>query len=73
MPRSVGWVPRQRVQSLLQRGELLEKRAADPREPNTLYVAWRGDHDGRALAWWMAQRELPRLARRLVLGVDHFA
>lgn len=73
MPRSVGWVSRQRVQSLLQRGELLEKRTADPRVPNTLYVAWRGDHDGRALAWWVEQLEQPRLAKRLVLGVDRFA
>lgn len=65
----VGWLPRHRVSGLLQRGELVEKRMADPREPNTLYLAWRGNHDGRALAWWVEQFQQPRLARRLVDGL----
>ena len=65
----VGWLPRNRVAGLLKRGELVEKRMADPREPNTLYLAWRGDHDGRALAWWVEQFQQPRLAKRLVDGL----
>lgn len=69
----VGWLPRYRVASLLKRGELVEKRTADPREPNTLYVAWRGDHEGRALQWWLDQLKQPRLAKRLVQGMDLFA
>ncbi|GAA0696027.1 LysR family transcriptional regulator [Dyella marensis] len=69
----VGWLPKQRVASLLRRGELVARRTADPREPNTLYVAWRGDHEGRALAWWLEQFAQPRLAKRLVDGVDAFA
>ncbi|MCS6765480.1 MAG: LysR family transcriptional regulator [Candidatus Protistobacter heckmanni] len=69
----VGWLPRSRVAALLQRGELVEKRAADPREPNVLYMAWRGEHDGRALAWWVKQIRQPRLAKRLVEGRDLFA
>ncbi|GJH27937.1 LysR family transcriptional regulator [Caballeronia novacaledonica] len=68
-----GWVPRHRVQSLLARGELVEKETADPREPNVLYVAWRGDHEGRALQWWNEQLRQPRLAERLVVGIDAFA
>lgn len=46
---------------------------ADPREPNTLYVAWRGDQSGRALAWWLEQFKQSRLAKRLVHGLDRFA
>lgn len=69
----VGWLPRGRVAALLKRRELVEKRMADPREPNTLYVAWRGEHDGRALAWWIEQLKQPRLAERLVRGLDKFA
>lgn len=69
----VGWLPRQRVAGLLASGALVEKRMADPREPNTLYVAWRGDHSGRALAWWLEQFKQPRLAKRLVQGMDRFA
>jgi DNA-binding transcriptional LysR family regulator len=69
----VGWLPRQRVASLLKRGELVEKDTADPREPNVLYVAWRGDQEGRALKWWLDQLREPRLAKRLVQGIDQFA
>jgi DNA-binding transcriptional LysR family regulator len=67
----VGWLPRQRVASLLKRGELIEKRTADPREPNTLYVGWRGE--GRALDWWVEQLRNPRFAGRLLRGLDRFA
>ncbi|KWR87766.1 LysR family transcriptional regulator [Cupriavidus sp. IDO] len=68
-----GWLPRYRVAALLKRGELVEMHTADPREPNVLYVGWRGDHDGRALQWWLEQLSQPRLAKRLVQGVDTFA
>jgi DNA-binding transcriptional LysR family regulator len=66
----VGWLPRERVAALLASGALVEKRMADPREPNLLYVAWRGDHQGRALDWWLAQLKQQRLASRLVNGVQ---
>jgi DNA-binding transcriptional LysR family regulator len=66
----IGWLPRKRVAGLLQRGELVEKKTADPREPNTLYVAWRGEQEGRALQWWLERLRQPRLARRLVQGVE---
>ena len=69
----VGWLPRQRVTSLLKNGQLVEKTTADPREPNVLYVAWRGDHEGRALQWWLEQLRQPRLAKRLVEGLDLIA
>jgi len=65
----VGWLPRHRASVLLKSGELVEKAMADPREPNVLYAAWRGDHEGRALAWWLEQIRQPRLARRLIDGV----
>jgi DNA-binding transcriptional LysR family regulator len=64
-----GWLPKQRVASLLKRGELVEKRIADAREPNVLYVAWRSDHQGRALTWWLEQLRQPRLASRLIQGI----
>ncbi|MEC4598374.1 LysR substrate-binding domain-containing protein, partial [Burkholderia vietnamiensis] len=66
----VGWLPRRRAATLLARGELLEKETADPREPNVLYVAWRGDRDGRALQWWLERLREPRLAQRLLDGID---
>jgi DNA-binding transcriptional LysR family regulator len=66
----VGWLPRRRVAALLKTGELVEKRTAEPREPNVLYVAWRGEHEGRALSWWLEQLRQPRLAERLVQGLE---
>ncbi|RQR63725.1 LysR family transcriptional regulator [Burkholderia sp. Bp9125] len=66
----VGWVPRQRAATLLARGELVEMPAADPREPNVLYVGWHGDREGRALQWWLDRLREPRLAQRLLDGID---
>ncbi|KIP12915.1 bacterial regulatory helix-turn-helix, lysR family protein [Burkholderia sp. MSHR3999] len=66
----VGWVPRRRAATLLARGELVEMPTAEPREPNVLYVAWRGDREGRALQWWLEQLRVPRLAQRLLDGID---
>ena len=66
----IGWLPKARVSSLISRGDLLVKNTADQREPNTLYAAWRGNQEGRALNWWTEQLQQPRLARRLVQGID---
>jgi len=69
----VGWLPRHRVGSLLRNGSLVEKQMADPREPNILYAGWRGDHDGRALGWWLEKLKQSYLCTRLVQGNDRFA
>jgi hypothetical protein len=45
----------------------------DQREPNTLHVAWRGDHECLALNWWLDEFRRPRLAKLLVRGIDAFA
>ncbi|MHA4871654.1 LysR family transcriptional regulator [Duganella sp. PWIR1] len=66
----VGWLPRKRVASLLARGEMIEKCTVDPREPNVMYVAWRGDREGRALAWWLDRLRDPKLAAALLDGRD---
>jgi DNA-binding transcriptional LysR family regulator len=65
----VGWLPHHRVSGLLKQGKLVEKQTSDPREPNTLYVAWRGDSSGRALEWWLDQFRQKRLAKMLVQGL----
>jgi DNA-binding transcriptional LysR family regulator len=69
----VGWLPAHRVAALLKRGDLVAKPTADPREPNILYVGWRGGSEGRALNWWLERLRQPRLAKRLVQGIDIFA
>lgn len=69
----VGWLPRHRVAALLARDELVEMATETPREPNLLYLAWRGGHEGRALQWWIEQLRQPRMAAALMRGVDAFA
>lgn len=66
----VGWLPRHRAGALLRSGQLVEKKMVDPREPNTLYLAWHSDHEGRALAWWLEQLRQPRLSKRLIQGLE---
>ena len=68
-------MPARRVKALLARGELVARQTADPREPNVLYVAWRGDGEaeGRAMQWWLEKLKQPRLAKRLVDGIDALA
>jgi len=68
----VGWLPRHRVGSLLKNGTLIEKQMADPREPNIMYAGWRGDHDGRALGWWLEKLKQSFLSTQLVQGIDVF-
>jgi DNA-binding transcriptional LysR family regulator len=68
----VGWLPRHRVGSLLKNGTLVEKQMADPREPNIIYAGWRGDHDGRALGWWLEKLKQSYLSTQLVQGIDLF-
>jgi DNA-binding transcriptional LysR family regulator len=65
----VGWLPRHRSSALLAQGKLLEMPTVDVREPNTLYVAWRGDQPGRAMAWWLDQFRQKRLGAMLVKGL----
>ncbi|VVN09279.1 LysR family transcriptional regulator [Pseudomonas fluorescens] len=69
----VGWLPKHRVGSLLKNGTLVAKQMAVPREPNILYAGWRGDHDGRALGWWLEKLKQSYLATKLVQGSGGFA
>lgn len=64
-----GWVPLERARGFLKRGELVRLEPAQPREPNVLYVAWRGDAEGRALQWWVSRLSDQRLTRKLVAGI----
>ncbi len=64
----VGWLPSGRIRRLLERGALVSKAVVEPREPNVLYVAWRGE--GRALDWWLEKLRGRRLAQRLIRGVE---
>jgi DNA-binding transcriptional LysR family regulator len=65
----VGWVPLERARGFLKRGELVPLQPTQLREPNHLYIAWRGDAEGRALQWWVSKLSDKRLAKKLVAGI----
>jgi DNA-binding transcriptional LysR family regulator len=53
-----GYVPLHLVRGHLARGELVEKATEAEREHGekmALFVAWRADARGKAIAWWLAQ------------------
>jgi len=49
----VGFVPRHLAASLLAKGALVELPCSVPRPQVPLYLAWRKDNQGRALAWFI--------------------
>ena len=49
----VGFLARHLIGDLLARGELVALPCSVPRPNMPLYMAWRKDNDGRALAWFV--------------------
>jgi DNA-binding transcriptional LysR family regulator len=54
-----GYLPEIYARPAINAGRLVEKRVAEKRPDEDLYLAWRSDEPGAALAWWLA-----RLRRR---------
>jgi DNA-binding transcriptional LysR family regulator len=50
----VGFVPRHLAANLLARGKLVALPCSVPRPPIPIYMAWRKDNAGKALAWFVA-------------------
>ncbi|MEY2632554.1 MAG: hypothetical protein RIR00_1208 [Pseudomonadota bacterium] len=53
----VGYLPRHLAAAALARGELLEKELASAKPVMPLFLAWRQDHAGRALQWFVERLE----------------
>lgn len=49
----IGWLPRVRVQPLLQSGQLLEKHTTHVREPTALYLLWNEADEAEGVRWWI--------------------
>lgn len=47
-------------------GRLVIRRVADAPPPEPIYLAWRSNNRGQALAWWVKQLSLPRWRDALV-------
>jgi DNA-binding transcriptional LysR family regulator len=62
----VGHLPRHQVAAALATGTLIAKEVAEPKATLPLYLAWRSDHEGKALAWFLERLADDGLRRRLL-------
>jgi DNA-binding transcriptional LysR family regulator len=56
-----GFLPRRRIEHLLDSGELKELQLEEPSPDSVLHVAWRRGNKGRALRWFIDQLTKPRV------------
>lgn len=54
-----GYLPRCRIVGALARRDLVALDAAERREPEPLWLAWRLEGEGEALKWWRARLQAP--------------
>jgi DNA-binding transcriptional LysR family regulator len=62
----VGHVPRITADRLAAAGKLTIKRLAAPMPPVMRHLAWRADHEGKALAWFVRRLDTPAWRERLM-------
>jgi DNA-binding transcriptional LysR family regulator len=62
----VGWLPERIARPYQAAGRLVARRTADPRPAAVLHYAWRRADAGRAMGWWLARLDVPRVRERLV-------
>ncbi|MET1113813.1 MAG: LysR family transcriptional regulator [Comamonas sp.] len=62
-----GFVPRACVRAELAQGVLVELEVEEPRPPEGFWLAWKPEHMGEALKWWVQ-----RLDRQLLPGILPF-
>ena len=62
----VGYLPLHLTRELLQAGKLLLKQVEEPRHGTTLYLAWRHQHRGQALNWFIERLREPALRESLL-------
>ena len=55
MGLGVGHLPRVVAEKEVSAGRLVIKKTDESRLSSSLYMAWRGSHKGKALAWWVKQ------------------
>jgi DNA-binding transcriptional LysR family regulator len=54
-----GYLPEPYARPAIDSGRLVPKQVEEPRADEDLYLAWRSDDDGAALAWWIERMRRP--------------
>lgn len=61
-----GWLPAPLAQPHIESGVLTVRETVEVRAPGTFHYAWRTANRGKAVQWWAAKLESPRLAQALL-------
>ena len=64
----VGWLPRPFALRAVADGRLAILRTVEPGPSATVHYGWRRRDPGKALQWWLAQLESPRVQAALIAG-----
>jgi DNA-binding transcriptional LysR family regulator len=62
----VGYLPAPLARAELATGRLVERQVLEPQADAQLSIAWRSNHSGKALEWFLARLEDPALRARLL-------
>jgi len=60
-----GYLPEPYARPAINAGRLVQKQVAERRPSENLYLAWRPDEEGAALAWWLQRMRRPRRLHEL--------
>lgn len=64
-----GFLPEPLARNAIAKGLLIEKQVEEPRQAETLHLAWRSGDEGAALKWWIERMKEPGLVDKLWNGV----
>jgi DNA-binding transcriptional LysR family regulator len=60
-----GFLPEPLARDAIANGLLVEKRVEEPRQPESIYMAWRSGHEGAGLKWWIERIKSQNMAEKL--------
>jgi DNA-binding transcriptional LysR family regulator len=60
-----GFLPEPLARQAIADGLLVEKRVEEPRQPESIYMAWRSGHEGAGLKWWIDRIKSQNMAEKL--------
>ena len=75
MPRNiqqlgVGYLPKKMVEPAAERGELIIKSTENSGSKPAALIAWRNDHQGKALKWFVEKLKTTEMKNQLLTGTS---
>jgi len=60
-----GFLPEPLARDAIAKGLLVEKQVEEPRQPESIYMAWRSGDTGAGLKWWIDRIKSQNMAEKL--------